>query len=53
MPLSTVLSSAINKSQQHEEKNYWERRESNLMLLGEKQVCYLCAITAVQLPYLI
>ena len=24
-PLSTVLSSALNKFQQHQEKNYWER----------------------------
>ena len=31
-PLSTVLSSAINKSQQHQEKNSWERRESNPVL---------------------
>ena len=43
-PLSTVLSSAINKSKQHLEKNYWECRESNLGLLDEKQVCYLCAM---------
>ena len=43
-PQSTVLSSAINKSKQHLEKNYWECRESNLGLLGEKQVCYLCAM---------
>ena len=45
--LSTVLSCAVNKSQQHQEKNYWERLKSNLGLLGEKQVCYLCAM---QLP---
>ena len=37
-PLSTVLSSAINKSQQHQEKNSWEDQESNPGLLGEKQV---------------
>ena len=43
-PPSTVLSSAINKSKQHLEKNYRECRESNLGLLGEKQVCYLCAM---------
>ena len=29
MPWSTVLSSPINKSQQHQEKNSWERRELN------------------------
>ena len=40
--LSTVLSSANNKSQQHQDKNSWECRESNPGLLGEKQVCYLC-----------
>ena len=28
-PLSTVLRSAVNKSQQHQEKNSWERRVSN------------------------
>ena len=28
-PLSTALSSATNKSQQHQEKNSWERWESN------------------------
>ena len=38
-PLSTVLSSAIIKSQQHQEKISKECRESNLGLLGEKQVC--------------
>ena len=43
-PLPTVLSSAANKSQQHWEKNYWERQESNQVGLGEKQVCYLCAM---------
>ena len=43
-PLSTVLSSAVNKAQQHQEKNYRERRESNPGLLGEKQVCYICAL---------
>ena len=43
-PLSTDLSVAVNKSQQHREKNSWERRESNPGLLGEKQVCYLCAM---------
>ena len=43
-PLSTVLSSSINKSQQHQEKNCWECRELNPGLLGEKQVCYLRAM---------
>ena len=27
VPLSTVLSSGLNKSQQHQEKNSWDRRE--------------------------
>ena len=43
-PLSTLLSSAVNKSQQHQEKNSREHRESNPRLLGEKQVCYPCAM---------
>ena len=43
-PLSTVLSSAVIKYQQHREKNSWERRESNSGLLGEKQERYLCAM---------
>ena len=43
-PLSTVLSSAVYKFQHREGKNYWECRESNLGLLGEKLVCYLCAM---------
>ena len=34
---------AVNKSQQHHEKISWELRESNPGLLGEKQVCHLCA----------
>ena len=42
-PLSTVLSCAINKSQQNQDKNSWECRESNLGLLSELQVCYLFA----------
>ena len=36
-PLSTVLSSAFNKPQQHQEKNSWERQESNPGLPGGKQ----------------
>ena len=43
-PLSTALSSAIDKSKQHEKKNSWERQQSNLGPLGEKQECYLCAM---------
>ena len=45
-PLSTVLSSAVNKSREHQEKNSWERWESNPGLMGEKQVWYLCASSA-------
>ena len=37
-PLATVLSSAVNKSQQPQRKN------STPGLLGEKQVCHLCAL---------
>ena len=44
-PLFTVLSSAVKKSQQREEKNSRELPESNPGLLGEKQVSYyLCAM---------
>ena len=43
-PLSPFRRSAVNKSEQYQEKNYWERQESNLELLGEKPVCYLCAM---------
>ena len=39
-PLSTVLNSAVNKSQQHQEKNSWEHQELNLGLLGAKQEHY-------------
>ena len=39
---STVLSCAIDKPQQHQEKNSWERQDSNL--LGKKLICYLCAM---------
>ena len=46
-PLFPVLSSAINKSQQHQEKNSWECQESNPGLLGENQVCFLCTITCM------
>ena len=38
-PLSTVLSSATYKSQQHLEKNSWKCRESNPGPLGAKQKC--------------
>ena len=43
-PLSTVLSSAINKSPEDQEKHYWESQELNPGQLGEKQVCYHCAM---------
>ena len=36
-PLSTVLSSAVNKSQQHQEKKSWERQELNPGSLGAKR----------------
>ena len=48
-PMSTVLSSVVNKSKQHQEKNSWERQELNPELKGEKQECYLCAM---QPPFL-
>ena len=43
-PLPTVLSSAINKSQHHQEKNSWQCRELNPGLMAEKQVSSLCAM---------
>ena len=43
-PLSIALTSAVNKSQQHQEKNSWECQELNPELLGEKQVYYLCVM---------
>ena len=39
-PLSTVQSSAVNKSQQHQEKNYWKWQESIPGLLGVKRERY-------------
>ena len=42
-PLSSVLNAAVNKYQRHE-KSPWECQESNPRLLGEKLVCYLCAM---------
>ena len=36
-PLSPVLSSAVNKSKQHQEKKFLECRESNMGPLGAKQ----------------
>ena len=36
-PQSSVLSSAVNKSQQYQEKNSWECRKSNLGQLGAKE----------------
>ena len=35
---------SINLSQPHQDKNSWEHQESNPVLLGEMQVCYLCAM---------
>ena len=49
-PLSIVLSSAVIISQQHQEKNSWQWAKSNLGLLGEKQVCYLCAMQTLPTP---
>ena len=46
-PLSTVLSSAANNSQQDQKKNSWKRQESNPGPLGEKRERYLCSM---QLP---
>ena len=43
-PLFTVLSSVDNKSQLLQEKYYWKCQDLNPGRLGEKQVCYLCAI---------
>ena len=40
-PLSTVLSSAVNKYKQNQDKKSWECRESNPVLLDTKQVCHL------------
>ena len=51
-PLSTVLRSVINKSRQHQGKNSCECRELNLGLLGEKQVCHLCALQPLNYLYL-
>ena len=52
-PLSTVLSSVVNKSQQHKDKNSEECLELNLGLLGEKQVCYQRAIQPPKSPILL
>ena len=49
-PLSTAQSSAVNKTQQHQEKHSWERRESNPGLLVRKRERYL---SVVILPSLI
>ena len=41
-----ALSSAVNKSQQHQiSEKIWECRELNLGQLGEKYKCYLCAVS--------
>ena len=45
--LFTVLSSAVNKSQQHQDKNYFEHQESNPGLLDEKQEFHLCAMVGL------
>ena len=55
--LSTVLSTTVNQSQQHHQKNYWESRESKPTPLGAKQErypsCYAvpCADCTLQQPY--
>ena len=42
-PLCSVRSIAVNKSQQHKEKNYWECRESNLGLpVVKREHCPSC-----------
>ena len=45
-PLSTVLSDAVTKSHNIKRKIHgsWECGELSPGLLGEKQVCYLCAV---------
>ena len=43
-PLPTVLSSAINKSQQHQVKNSWELQELNLGLLVHSENGMQCAM---------
>ena len=50
-PLTTVLSSAIKNSKQHQGKNSREHRESNLGLLGEKQVFYLRAYKPLSISF--
>ena len=47
--LSSVLSSAANKFQQHQEKHSWDCLEQNLGLLGERQECYLFAMQPLHL----
>ena len=39
--LSNVLSSDVDKPQEHQEKDFWKCQESNPGLLGEKQLCFL------------
>ena len=43
-PLSTVLSSVVNKSRQHQEKIYREHQESNPGPLDAKQEAIHCDI---------
>ena len=48
-----TLSSAVNKSQRHQkipEKFFWECRESNPGLLGEKQECFHCPMQLTPIP---
>ena len=44
LSLSAVLSGAVNKSQQLQEKNSRECWELNPGLLSKKQICYFCAM---------
>ena len=48
-PLSTFLSPVPSINLSNIKINFWERQESNLGLLGEKQECYL---SAMQSPFL-
>ena len=49
-PLFTVLSSVVNKSQQHWE-TFLGKPRIKTWLQGEKQVCYLCAMQPATIPY--
>ena len=56
-PLSTILSSAVTKSQQHQMKNSWDGRESNRGPLGSKQeghpLCYAAPFVQHLFPSLV